>query len=310
MSEGGINVYAFAVVAIFVIVIVFVSFSIVVVHDGFRVVVARFGKDLRVLRPGVHFVPVFVYEYCWLDWRMQTETGTMTPHMKDTVDIDMRPCTLDFPPCSAFTRDGVLVQLNGTLDYVVTDARLAVTSAANPLVVIAETVSLALRDSAAKYDVHLITRYRLAIVASVFDKIRDVGKQYGIHLTRFDVQDICVPDSVLEEFERAAVAEHRHEFDMKELARAELRANARQKILTVEAESNAIVAAKKYEASVTATRMLWEHVLALPVEDRSVALGVIAARSRVDTAAEFRGADATVFVKASVDEVPDVRVQS
>ena len=182
----------------------YVAEPVLLVPDGYAVVVERLGAVVRVLHPGRHFIwPLLerVRRVRWtyveaVDASGQPLGGSGAGAKKDLMDdrfVQTRTRLYALPPIHCCSEDGWRATISLVVGYAITDVLVAVTQAPDDLYLTLETdlesaLSAVVRSLAAEalHAAKLEERMRTAVGEKSW------GKQYGAKLTQCTVRSVEV----------------------------------------------------------------------------------------------------------------------
>lgn len=164
-----------------IIVVVAVLRSIRIVPAQTVLVVERLGKFAGVLNAGFHVLVPFLDKVAY------------THSLKEqAVDVPAQPC---------FTWDNVKVDIDGVLYYRVVDPRRASYAIADYRYATIQLAQTTMRSVIGKLDLDRSFEERDSINAAIVKEVDAASQQWGVDVTRYEIQNIRVPDDVLEAME-------------------------------------------------------------------------------------------------------------
>lgn len=169
--------------------IVFVALllSLRIVRQGYIHTVERFGKYMRLLEPGIHFIiPVI------------EKIGSKVNMMENYLDI---------PGQNVFTKDNAAVHVDGVLFFKITDARNAVYNVTDLRTTIQVLTMTNIRTVMGSMALDELLSNRDAINVKLKSVIDVASKPWGVIVTRIEIQDMQPPKDLLEAMSRQMKAE-------------------------------------------------------------------------------------------------------
>jgi regulator of protease activity HflC (stomatin/prohibitin superfamily) len=176
--------FAFAVLVLFAIGIVFMSLRVLREYE--RGVVFLLGRFWRVKGPGLVVI---------------------IPGVQQMVRVDLRVVTMDVPPQDVISRDNVSVKVNAVVYFRVVDPQKAIIQVEKFLVATSQLAQTTLRAVLGKHqlDEMLAERERLNLdIQRILDAHTDA---WGIKVTNVEIKQVDLNDSMVRAIARQAEAE-------------------------------------------------------------------------------------------------------
>ena len=173
-------------VLIFALLIWLLTSTAVIVHQGEVKVVESFGKFVRTLEPGLHFLIPIVYT------------------VRQRVSLKQVP--LEIPPQSAITRDNVIVQIDEAIKYHVTDVRAFVYDNEDAVMAMIQDAQSNLRGIIGKMDLNEVLNGTEEINVALFESIKDITAGYGLAIDRINIGEILVSDEIINSMNKLITA--------------------------------------------------------------------------------------------------------
>jgi regulator of protease activity HflC (stomatin/prohibitin superfamily) len=175
-------------VAVFAVVFVFTLFrSVRVVPNKTALIVERLGKYNRTLQAGFHIL------FPFLDKARYRQT--------------LKEQAIDVPAQDCFTRDNVQVRVDGVLYLQVMDPKKASYGIKNysyATVLLAQTT---MRSVVGQLELDTTFEARDKINAAVVKAVDEASDPWGVKVTRYEIQNIKVSDSIMDAMEAQMKAE-------------------------------------------------------------------------------------------------------
>ncbi|WP_379945765.1 SPFH domain-containing protein [Enterococcus devriesei] len=155
-----------------------VIFSLVIiVHQGEVKVVESFGKYVKTLDPGLHFLIPILYNV--------------------RVKVSLKQTPLEIDPQSVITKDNVMVQIDEAIKYHVTDVKAFVYDNENSVVSMIQDCQSNLRGIIGKMDLNEVLNGTEEINMNLFESVKDITAGYGLSIDRINIGEISVSDEIV-----------------------------------------------------------------------------------------------------------------
>ena len=211
------------VILVLVILIWLIASTAVIVRQGEVKVVESFGKYVRTLEPGLHFLVPILYT------------------VRERVSLKQIP--LEIEPQSAITKDNVIVQIDEAIKYHVTDVRAFVYENENSVVSMIQDAQSNLRGIIGKMDLNEVLNGTEEINVALFTSIKDITAGYGLAIDRINIGEIKVSQEIIESMNKLITASRDKESMITraqgEKSSSVLSAEAKASQMTIDAEARA-----------------------------------------------------------------------
>lgn len=155
--------------------------SVRVVPAKSVLVVERLGKYAKTLGAGFHIMVPFIDKVAY------------THSLKEqALDVPTQPC---------FTLDNVKVDVDGVLYYKVTDPKRASYGITNYEYGTIQLAQTTMRSVIGKLELDKTFEEREAINAAIVKEVDAASDLWGVSVTRYEIQNIAVPDEILNAME-------------------------------------------------------------------------------------------------------------
>jgi regulator of protease activity HflC (stomatin/prohibitin superfamily) len=233
-----------------------------IVSQSQVMVVERLGRFHRLAESGFNIIVPFIDQPRNFTYRYIEEGADGRPHIvtRTSVFIDLREQVLDFPRQSVITSDNVVMEINAILYYRVVDAVKAIYEIANFAEAIEKLTQTTLRNVIGEMTLDETLSSRDQINSRLLAILDMATNNWGVDVTRVELQDIIPPPQIRETMELQMTAERKRRAQL-----LEAEANKASAILTAEGAAQARIqdARAKKESAVLAAQGEAEAVQSL-----------------------------------------------
>lgn len=259
----------------------------VIVRQGEVKVVESFGKYVKTLEPGLHFLVPILYT------------------VRERVSLKQIP--LEIEPQSAITKDNVIVQIDEAIKYHVTDVRAFVYDNENSVVSMIQDAQSNLRGIIGKMDLNEVLNGTEEINVALFTSIKDITAGYGLAIDRINIGEIKVSQEIIESMNKLITASRDKESMITraqgEKSSAVLSAEAKASQMTIDADAEAERIAKITEAERKRILAINEAIKESQLDERSLSyLGIEAFKDIVNSKTN------TVILPSNMTELGNIPV--
>lgn len=168
-------------------------------------IIERFGRYTRTLKPGVYALWPFIEAPRKVHWRYMDRTRVK----RITTDrIDTREHIIDFPSAhQVITSDNVMVKIDALVYFRISDPRVAVYQVQNLPDAIEVLTQSTLRDIIARMSLDDTFSSRETINDALNTKIQRDCERWGVTITRVEVFNILPPTDIQQAMERQIKSE-------------------------------------------------------------------------------------------------------
>jgi len=175
------------VIAILVLAVVLVLIGVKAVAQGMELMVERFGRYTRSLRPGLHFIVPIV-----------DRIGAR---------MNMMESVLDVPEQEVITKDNAMVTADGVVFYQVLESGKAAYEVTNLEYAMLNLALTNLRTVMGSMDLDELLSQRDKINARLLAVIDDATNAWGVKVTRVEIKNIAPPRDIIDAMGRQMKAE-------------------------------------------------------------------------------------------------------
>lgn len=174
------------VVVLLVLVIALVLNMVVIVEQGEVKIVESFGKYVRTLDPGLHFLVPVLY------------------NVKRRVSLKQIPIQID--PQSVITKDNVIVEIDEAIKYHVTNVQAFVYDNQDSVTSMIQDCQSNLRGIIGKMDLNEVLNGTEEINLALFDSVKHITAGYGLSIDRINIGEISVSDEIVNSMNKLITA--------------------------------------------------------------------------------------------------------
>jgi regulator of protease activity HflC (stomatin/prohibitin superfamily) len=160
--------------------------SIYVVKQWEKVAVIRFGRIIKIVDTGLRF---------------------KIPIIDSIRRVDLRMQTVDLRGQSAITKDNISVGIDAVVFMRIEEAEKLILKIKNYYEAVSKYAQTSIRNVIGRYSLDDLLESREEIAKSLKDVIDELSKEWGIDITRAELQDISLPGDMKRAFAVQAEAE-------------------------------------------------------------------------------------------------------
>ncbi len=197
-----------------------------IINQGNEALIERLGQYHRKLRPGLNFIVPLIDQVV----------------MEDTT----REQILDIKPQNVITKDNIYLEVDGVVYWRIKDMEKSFYQIDDLQQGLNEITTTSLREIIAQNTLEETNVTRKDMDKELLEQLNDITKDWGVEITRVDIQSITPPESVRKSMEDQRAAEIK----------------SRAAILEAEGERQAAI--KKAEGTSTSMQILSEALRSVP----------------------------------------------
>lgn len=159
---------------------------VVIVEQGEVKVVESFGKFVRTLDPGLHFLVPILY------------------NVKRRVSLKQIPIQIE--PQSVITRDNVIVEIDEAIKYHVTDVQAFVYDNQDSVTSMIQDCQSNLRGIIGKMDLNEVLNGTEEINVALYESVKHITAGYGLSIDRINIGEISVSAEIVNSMNKLITA--------------------------------------------------------------------------------------------------------
>lgn len=162
-------------------------FRFVYVKEGTNVLVTRFGKYVKTLRPGLNFFLSLFGLLGRIHYFYVTDINTF--QVKKTHEVDMKEIVFDFPEEKVISKDNVEFKVDAILFFRVVDPKRAVFNVNDYVKSLQLTVRSILRDEIGMVNLEELYHSRATVSRRLEAEADKQATKWGIDVTQLEIKE-------------------------------------------------------------------------------------------------------------------------
>jgi len=210
--------------------------SVIKVPIGTKAIVERMGKYSNELENGYHLIIPFIDELKSVKWTRVEEkrNNNKTSNIMKVFNLTYIPIIEQFhdlPPYNIVTNDHIQVSVNALVFYKILNVQKAIYSIDNLYEALESLLETRIRTYVTSVDFETIYLSKDVVTTSILNSLTNIGKDWGVKITRFEIQDVKCSNDILTATEKSAVEKRHHVANLAAL-------ESKQQALILEQQSN------------------------------------------------------------------------
>lgn len=196
--------------ALFALVIIFISQGMVVVKQAEVIIIERLGRYHATLESGLNFIIPIIDSKKESIWRFSVKSNhhkSISHINKRVTRIDLREEVYDFPKQNVITKDNVTISIDALLYFQITDPKKAIYEIVNLPEAIEKLTQTTLRNVIGELDLDETLVSRDTINNKLRIILDEATDKWGVKVNRVELQDIMPPVEIREAMEQQMKAE-------------------------------------------------------------------------------------------------------
>lgn len=177
--------------------------SVMIVKQGEKVVLERWGSFSSVRSAGIHFLMPFIDRPHTVEWTRRVEVRKANQKSASVVDekfvgyrIRTSNIVFDIPPVVCYSKEKVQIDVNIVVYYNITDLQKAVYQVGDLYSSIQYKVETLLINMIQRVSIEEITNQEIEKQMTILANQEKWQEEWGVRLGRFDIQQVVFPSQL------------------------------------------------------------------------------------------------------------------
>ena len=180
-------------------ILIIVITGAIVVQDKKAVIVERFGKFYKILKPGIHIILPGIDRPKYVKWTALVEKNNeCVEDCYINYQIPTNIMTIDVPSYEVFTKDIYTLEINSTVHYKIVDLQKAVYDVNDLWNLLQSNIQTVLFEITQHYTHSEITQNYREIKKNIQNTLSNIMKNHGVDITSVDIQNILIDERISE----------------------------------------------------------------------------------------------------------------
>ncbi|MFW6306962.1 MAG: paraslipin, partial [Bacillota bacterium] len=226
-------------------------FRFVFVEEGSNVIITRYGKYVKTLKPGLNSFLSLMGLFGQIHYFYVTDPNTL--NVKKTREVDIKEIVFDFPSEKVISKDNVEFKVDAIVFFKVVDPRKAIFNVNDYVKSLQLTIRSILRDEIGRINLEEVYCSRATVSRNLAREADVAVGEWGIDVTQLEIKEFELGD-----FARELIEQKQGELEKKkQIMKAEALKEAKieeAKAMKVYAEMEAEAVKVKAEAEAEAEK--------------------------------------------------------
>jgi len=175
-------------------------FRFIYVNEGTNVIVTRFGKYVKTLKPGLNVFFSCFGLFGQIHYFYVTDVNTL--EVKYTHEIDIKEIVFDFPQEKVISKDNVQFKVDAIVFFKVVNPRKAAFNVNDYVRSLQLTIRSILRDEIGRFNLEEVYCSRATVSRNLEKEADQAVKEWGIDVTQLEIKEFELGDFASELIEQ------------------------------------------------------------------------------------------------------------